>query len=121
MKSNLSHFAVIFPCQDPEAIATWYQDKLGFEISFRWENPASYIVTHKDEVVSIHFSKTDKKELQPCMISIFCHDVDAAYEELSQNDIKHISKPEDREYGMRDFDVVDPWGNRITYGKSISE
>ena len=68
MKTNISHFAAIFPCHDPDEIAKWYRDKLGFTISFRWEEPASYVVTHKEEVVSVHFSKTDKEKLQP-----FCY------------------------------------------------
>ncbi len=117
MKSNLSHFATIFPCHDPDEIAKWYRDKLGFTISFRWEEPASYVVIHKDEIVSIHFSKTEKKELQSNLLYVFCHDVDLVYDELQKNNIEHISKPEDQEYGMRDFEVVDPWGNKITFGK----
>ena len=116
MKSNLSHFAVIFPCHEPEAIAEWYRNKLGFKISFKWEEPPSYIVTHKDDVVSIHFSKTDKKVLQPCLLYIFCRDVNAMYNELKENGVDQVSKPEDQDYGMRDFEVVDPWGNRLTFG-----
>ncbi len=121
MSTRLSHFAAIFPCYNPEEIAEWYRDKLGFEITFKWESPASYIVTHKDDAVSIHFSKTEKRNLQPCMISIFCYDVDAVYEELIKNSIETITTPEDQDYGMRDFDVTDPWGNRITYGSYVGE
>lgn len=121
MSTRLSHFAAIFPCHNPEEIAEWYRDKLGFEITFKWEDPASYVVTHKDDAVSIHFSKTEKKELQPSMISIFCYDVDAVYEELYANKIEKITSPEDQDYGMRDFDVTDPWGNRITYGTYVGE
>lgn len=119
MKTNISHFAAIFPCYDPDEIAKWYRDKLGFTISFRWEEPASYVVTHKEEVVSVHFSKTDKENLQPCLLYIFCHDVDAMYGELKDNGVEQLSEPEDQDYGMRDFEVVDPWGNRITFGKRI--
>ena len=119
MSGRLSHFAAIFPCHDPEEVAEWYRDKLGFSITFKWEDPASYVVTHKDDAVSIHFSKSEKQNLQPCLISIFCYDVEAVYEELIENKIERISKPETRDYGMRDFDVIDPWGNRITYGMFV--
>lgn len=121
MSSKLSHFASIFPCHNPLEVAEWYHNKLGFEITFKWEDPPSYIVTHRDETVSIHFSKTDQQDLQPCMISIFCYDVDAVHEELSANNIAQISKPETQDYGMRDFDVVDLWGNRITYGMFVGD
>lgn len=53
------------------------------------------------------------------MLYIFCHDVDAMYDELKKNGIEQLSEPEDQDYGMRDFEVVDPWGNRITFGKRI--
>lgn len=121
MKPKISHFAAIFPCNEPDEIANWYSEKLGFTIRFRWEEPPSYIVTHKDDVVSIHFSKTDRKELQPNLLYIFCHDVDDVYNELKENGIEQISKPQNQDYGMRDFEVVDPWGNRITFGKGIEE
>jgi uncharacterized glyoxalase superfamily protein PhnB len=39
------------------------------------------------------------------------------YSELKENGVEHIPKPEDQDYGMRDFEVVDPWGNRLTFGK----
>lgn len=119
MSSKLSHFAVVFPCHDPETIAKWYRDNLGFRITFRWEEPASYVVTNRDEVVSIHFSKTETADLQPNLVYIFCHDVDAVYDEIRENSIERISTPANTEYRMREFDVFDPWGNRITFGKAI--
>lgn len=121
MKSKLSHFAVVFPCHDPEAIAEWYQDNLGFEITFKWEDPPSYVVTNRDEIVSIHFSKTETTDLQPNLVYIFCHDVDGVFDNIKENDIENISTPTNTEYRMTEFDVTDPWGNRITFGKGLDE
>ncbi len=121
MKSNLSHFAAIFPCHEPDEIANWYSEKLGFTISFRWEDPATYIVTNKDEIVSVHFSKTENRDPEPNLLYIFCHDIDAVYQELKENDTENITMPMNQDYGMRDFEIVDPWGNRITFGKGIEE
>lgn len=121
MKSKLSHFAVVFPCHYPEAIAEWYQDNLGFEITFRWEDPPSYVVTNRDEIVSIHFSKTETIDLQPNLVYIFCHDVDGVFDDIKENNIENISAPTNTEYRMREFDVTDPWGNRITFGKGLDE
>lgn len=36
MTANISHFAAIFPSKDPELLARWYAEKLGFEITFKW-------------------------------------------------------------------------------------
>jgi uncharacterized glyoxalase superfamily protein PhnB len=42
--------------------------------------------------------------------------VDRLYSELSGHGARLINRPEDRDYGMRDFDVVDADGNQVTFG-----
>ncbi|OAF02946.1 hypothetical protein AYJ54_25420 [Bradyrhizobium centrolobii] len=43
-------------------------------------------------------------------------DVDQLYAELSRRGARLIKQPQDRDYGMRDFDVVDVDGNQLTFG-----
>ncbi|MBO6794572.1 MAG: VOC family protein [Balneolaceae bacterium] len=121
MKPNISHFAAIFPAKDPESLANWYAEKLGFEITFKWGEPVDYIVTNREHKVSIHFSKSDNENLQPSMLYVFCEDVDAIHAEFVKNGVDKLSALEDQEYQMRDFDVVDPVGNRLTFGMGIGE
>ena len=45
MKELISHSATIFPVENPLASAEYYRDKLGFEITFQWDDPPTYIVT----------------------------------------------------------------------------
>ena len=47
---------------------------------------------------------------------MFVKDVDAVHAELVERGAKVIKAPQDYAYGMRDFDLVDLDGNRITYG-----
>jgi uncharacterized glyoxalase superfamily protein PhnB len=42
--------------------------------------------------------------------------VDAYYSELTERGVS-LSDLGDREYGMRDFEVVDPNGNRLAFGE----
>jgi uncharacterized glyoxalase superfamily protein PhnB len=49
-------------------------------------------------------------------LCIFVRDVDRLYTELSRRGARLINRPEDRDYGMRDFDVVDADGNQVTFG-----
>ncbi len=116
-EKNLSHFAVIFGVADPEEAATWYQEKLGFDVTFKWGDPVEYVVTNREESVSIHFSKTDKK--MNSSIYIFCYDVDAVYEELKARGVERMGIPENQDYKMRDFELKDPYGNQIVFGTGI--
>lgn len=116
MTKNISHFAAIFPSRDPEFLANWYAKKLGFEITFKWGEPVDYIVTNREHAVSIHFVRSDSNDIQPRQLYVFCHDVDAIHSEFTSNGVESMSKPVDADYKMRDFDLTDPDGNRITFG-----
>jgi catechol 2,3-dioxygenase-like lactoylglutathione lyase family enzyme len=120
MEKKLSHFATQFPVHNPLKAAIWYRDKLGFDITFKWGDPVDYVVTNREEVVSIHFVRCESESIESRVIYIFCYDVDAVYEELSSNEIEHITSPVNHEYGMRDFEVKDPDGNLIVFGKGIN-
>lgn len=71
MEKLISHFAVQFPVSDPELAAIWYQENLGFEITFRWGDPVDYVVTNREEAVSIHFIKRSNEMHNPQAIYIF--------------------------------------------------
>ncbi len=120
MEKKLSHFATQFPVHNPEEAASWYTEKLGFSIEFKWGDPNEYIVAKREDIVQIHFVRSELNKIQPRVIYIYCHDVNAVYEELSSNQIKQITSPQNHEYGMRDFKVHDPYGNRIVFGMGIN-
>ena len=48
---------------------------------------------------------------------MFVRNVDRLHADLVARGAKLINAPEDRDYGMRDFDVVDLDGNQLTFGK----
>lgn len=119
MKKKLSHYAVNFKVPDAEVAAEWYREKLGFEIIFKWGEPVNYVVTNREEVVSIHFVTSEKDPIQKQSIYVFCFVVDEVYEELKEKEIEKMSPIADQDYGMRDFDVFDPYGNQITFGTGL--
>ena len=100
--------------------AEWYRDNLGFTYEFTWGEPPFYSIVQRDHGISIHFSKRDgDAEIQPRHLYVFCHDVDAMYEELKDKDLPHLTAPNDADYGMRDFEITDPYGNEITFGTNL--
>ena len=47
--------------------------------------------------------------------------MDALYAELVARKAKVVKPPQDYDYGMRDFDVVDLDGNQIFFGMGIDK
>ncbi len=47
--------------------------------------------------------------------------MDQLYQEFSSRQIKILNPPTTWEYGMRDFDIEDPNGFKISFGQSVTE
>jgi hypothetical protein len=47
---------------------------------------------------------------------VFVNDVDSVHDELAGRGAKVIKAPQNYDYGMRDFDVIDLDGNHLTFG-----
>ncbi|MEL6590606.1 MAG: VOC family protein [Bacteroidota bacterium] len=118
MKELFSHAAPVFPVADVSKAARWYEDKLGFTISFLWQEPPTYGVLRRSEHVSIHLSETDMSKVDRKAVHyIFVHDVDAVYAEFLERQVPLEEKPQDTDYQMREFELIDPDGNRLVFGK----
>ena len=121
---NFSHAASIFPVDNPLQAAEYYRDVLGFEIRFQWGDPPDYVVVNRDDAVSIHFSKK-QDDFAPSTahvsLMIFVHDIDGLYEEYQKAGANITNPIGDREWGMRDFDIMDPNGFILSFGSQIKE
>jgi uncharacterized glyoxalase superfamily protein PhnB len=54
-------------------------------------------------------------------ICVFVKNVDGVYAELAARGAKVIKPPQNYDYGMRDFDVIDLDRNQLTFGmESVS-
>ena len=121
MSKQFSHAATVFHVKDPLATAKFYRDKLGFSITFEWGDPVEYVVTNREETVSIHFSQRQGESTAPAGASmyIFVHDVDALHEEFQQRSVPIHNPIGTRDYGMRDFDILDPDGHMLCFGTGV--
>ncbi|OEK03356.1 hypothetical protein BFP97_18310 [Roseivirga sp. 4D4] len=118
---TFSHCSPIFPVPDVQETIDWYVANLGFQVDFKWEEPATYAVMSRDEI-KIHFSQRDD-DFTPSAVHtalyIFTYDVDNVFEEFKAKGI--VTKgPETYDYGMRDFDLTDLNGFRLTFGQSVN-
>lgn len=117
-KDNFSHSATVFPVQDIQKSIEFYTQKLGFEMSFNWEEPISYAVLKKGSV-NLHLTKKEDDFIpskRHCALYVFVHDVDEIYQRCVNQKISIGNVPKMRDYKMKDFDIIDPDGYIITFG-----
>ena len=118
---NIAHLAPIMPVRDMAASLSFYNN-IGFTTEFLWQEPPSYAVLKAGEGASIHLSLLDPKHRDRkvrSVIYIFVHDVDKMYQNCKDAGIAIEIEIADRDYQMRDFEVLDPNGHLITFGKGL--
>jgi catechol 2,3-dioxygenase-like lactoylglutathione lyase family enzyme len=109
--------ATVFTVRDIAKSLDYYRDALGFDVTFQYGEPTFYACLCRDEV-SLHLIAARETKRLPGngAICVFVKDVDAVHAELAKRGAQVIKAPENYDYGMRDFDVVDPDGNQLVYG-----
>ena len=119
--NNISHLAPILPVRDMEKALAFYK-KLGFEEGFLWQEPVTYAVLNAGENAAVHLSLLEPERRDnpiKSIIYLFVHDVDALYQRCLDEQIDIHVEIGDRDYQMRDFEVLDPDGNLLTFGKGL--
>ena len=113
--------ATLFVVDDVLRSVAHYRDVLGFKVGFTYGDPVFYGGVERDDV-TIHFQAAHqtRRHVGQGAANIFVTEVDALYEELASRGAHALQPPGDRPYGMRDFDVDDPDGNRLTFGMGIA-
>ena len=112
--------ATVFVVSDIAKSVEHYCDRLGFTVTFQYGKPVFYACLCRDEV-ALHLlaAQETKRIAGNGGICVFVNDVDGVYAELAARGAV-IKPPQNYDYGMRDFDVLDLDGNHLTFGKGIS-
>jgi len=103
------------PVADVDAALAFYVDKLGFELGWTWGTPTTHANVCRDSV-SLDLIATPPARQGTAMAYVQVRGVDEYFAELRSREVP-ASEPADRDYGMRDFEIVDPSGNRIAFGE----
>jgi catechol 2,3-dioxygenase-like lactoylglutathione lyase family enzyme len=109
--------ATVFVVKDIAKSLGHYRDVLGFAVTFQYGDPTFYVCLCRDEV-ALHLIAAHRTKRLPGngAICIFVRDVDAVHAELAARGANIVKPPQDYDYGMRDFDVLDPDGNQLVFG-----
>lgn len=109
------------PMRDKVVTKDYYVNKLGFQF-FGDNDFDGYLMVHKDNI-QIHFFEF--KDLDPKenygQVYIRTNDIDKLYQTLLDNKISihpngHL---ETKPWGQREFALLDPSNNLLTFGQSI--
>lgn len=119
---KLAGAATIFVVKDIAASIVHYRDVLGFIVTFEYGAPLFYACLCRDEV-ALHLLAAHRTSRLPGngAICVFVDDVDGIHAELVTRRANVLKPPQDYDYGMRDFDVVDLDGNHLTFGMGIQK
>ena len=124
-KALFSHAASVLPVTDVLQSAKFYCDKLGFDLTFTWGEPVDYAVLKAGPHINVHLTKRNPDHPLPkahnhVEVYFFMHDIDAFYESVQEKGAEIHTPIGNREYGMRDFDLKDPDGYLLSFGKGTN-
>jgi uncharacterized glyoxalase superfamily protein PhnB len=100
------------PVADVEKAQQYYRDVLGFEIG--WLYPGNEIGAVSRGNAAIFFRRR-QAPFEPAVHWVFAADIDATYEELRSSGAKIVEPLETKPWGLRQFTVEDPDGNRFYF------
>src|SRR5262245_21969031 len=100
------------PVADVERAQQYYRDHLGFEIG--WLYPGKQIGSVVRGEVAIFFRRRTTP-FEPAGHWVFADDVDATHEELKSSGANIVEPLEQKPWGLRQFTVEDPDGNRFYF------
>jgi uncharacterized glyoxalase superfamily protein PhnB len=116
---QITGHATVLHVKDMDAALAFYRDKLGFAVTFTWDDPPRYICLCLGDA-AIHLNSY-VPPAGPSHVAFFCKGVDALYAQLVARGTGIAEPIQDEPYGMRDFVVIDPDGHRLVFGQGISE
>ncbi|WP_057635212.1 glyoxalase superfamily protein [Stenotrophomonas humi] len=119
-----SRFHTISPflgTDDLPATLAFYQEKLGFDLAWEWGSPLEVAAVCRDQVEITLTCRSDARPGGISRIYIGIDAIDDYHAHLLQAGVTIDVPIDDRPYGMRDFSVVDPTGNVLTFGQPLPQ
>lgn len=116
-KARLEAITPRIPVGDIDAALAFYLDKMGFSLGWQWGTPRTHANVCRD-AISLDLIRVPAGKQGTAMAYVGVANIDSYYAELKQRGIE-ASAIGNRDYGMRDFEVIDPDGNRLAFGEPV--
>ncbi len=109
----------ILTVQNLKAALDYYQSVLSFQVAWTWGDPLTLASVCRDDVeLNLASSRTDT--FGPSHHYIQLRGVDAYYAKIIAAGGQVTIPLADRNYGMRDFRLIDRDGNELSFGEPIT-
>ena len=95
----------------------YYTGKLGFRVRFTWGNPPNFAGVSIGEV-TIHLS-ANMPTAPGNYVYFVVSDAKELYHFHTANGVEIVEPPADRDYGLHDYRIRDPYGNELAFGHNI--
>ncbi len=116
-KTSFRSITPRFPVADVREALSFYVDGLRFEEGWQWGSPPTHANVCRDSI-SLDLIAVPEDRQQTALAYVQCSGIDQYHAELRARDVE-CTDLANRDYGMRDFEVIDPWGNRIAFGEPV--
>lgn len=103
------------PFDNVPAAITYYCDVLGFRVNYRQDDLG---VMDRDAITVLLIARTERHK-GIGSFEAYVADADALYVELSAKGARVSGPPVSHPWGLRDFQVLDPEDNRITFAQTF--
>ena len=112
--------ATVFYVSDLVRSLEFYTKKLGFGKDFVYGDPVYYAGIELDEI-SIHLCKPNccPEKIGKGSVYVFCDSVDDHFEKVKSAGVELKKELETHPHGMKEFCVIDPDGNYVSFGTKI--
>jgi len=112
---QLRQFLPELPVTSVRAAVAYYQSVLGFQVNYAQDD---FAVMFRDDGTLCLIPRTEQR---PGIGSCYAYirDADALHAELVARGANVLGEPVSRPWGLRDFQVLDFEGNRLTFGQTF--
>ena len=111
-KGDLRQIMPGLPVADVPAGVAYYRDVLGFSVNYAQHDLA---VLDRDSVRLLLTAKREDEGIGRCYL--YVADADTLYQSLTSRGARAIGPPVSYPWGLRNFTIVDPDGNELTFGQ----
>jgi len=97
----------------------YYLNVLGFQVRWSWGEPPRLACVCRDRV-EVNLSQSPGAQPAASRVYFQMAGVDAYYNQITIAGVRIAVAIADRPYGMRDFRIVDPSGDELSFGEATA-
>ncbi|MEZ4238440.1 MAG: VOC family protein [Myxococcota bacterium] len=112
--------APTLPVTDVDRALAFYVGVLGLRVTFTNGDPVGFVILERDGA-ELHLTRV-REPVPPAarnVAHLLVSDATALYDHLVAHGVRIVKGLRDADYGLRQFVLADPDGNRIDVGQSL--